>query len=113
MTPTCARGTVLRVVTYLDDQPVGLTDVPCLEEVRAPPKSYRIDGPPVTPGLHELRIDVQSPRGKVQGITLLSLPAFDIPADGRSLMFGAEVAVWIGPDDVTIGPPQVYPPKAL
>ena len=112
-TAACAPGKTLRVVVYLDEQPVGLTDVPWLAEVHAPPHSYRIDGAAVPPGLHELRVDVQTPRGTVQGSTLLSLPAFDIPADGRSLVFGAEIAVGIGPDDVAIGPPQVYPPKSL
>ncbi len=110
-TPACSRGKSVRVVVYLDDQPVGLTEVPCLDEAKSPTPSYRVDGAAVAPGLHELRVDVQTPRGIVQGATLVSLPAFDIPSDGRSITFGAEIAVGIGPDDLAIGPPQVYPPK--
>ena len=112
-TPACAHGKSVHVRVYLDEQAVGLVDVPCLDEVRAPPASYRIEGAPVTPGLHELRVDVQTPRGVVEGKTLLSLPAFDIPADGSSVAVGAEIAVGIGPDDLAIGPPQVYPPKGM
>lgn len=112
-TAACTKGTTVRVVVYLDEQPVGLTDVPCLEELRAPPAAYRVDGPAVAPGMHELRIDVQSPRGTVQGSALVSLPALDFPSDGRSFVVGAEIAVGIGPDDLAIGPPQVYPPKGL
>lgn len=112
-TPACARGQTLQVSVYLDGEPAGAAELPCLEELRAPPPSYRVEGPPVAPGLHELRIDVQSARGIIQGSTLLSLPAFDIPPDGRPVAVGAEIAVGIGPDDVAIGPPQVYPPRSL
>lgn len=112
-TTACAKGKNARVVVYLDEQPVGLTDVPCREEVQAPPPVYRVDGRAVAPGLHELRIDVQTPRGIVQGSALVSLPAFDIPSDGRSVAVGAEIAVRIGVDDLAIGPPQVYPPRGL
>lgn len=112
-TPACSHGQVLRVTVFLDGEPTGTGEVPCLDEVRSPPPSYRIEGRAVAPGLHELRVDVQTPRGVVQGTTLLSLPAFDIPTDGRAVAVGAEVAVGIGPDDLAIGPPQVYPPKGL
>lgn len=74
-TSACAKGKSVRVVVYLDEQPVGLTDVPCSEAIQ--------------------------------------LPAFDIPSEGRSVAVGAEIAVSIGPDDLAIGPPQVYPPKSL
>lgn len=110
-TSACARGKSVRVTVYLDEQPVGLAEVPCLEAPRAPPAAYRVEGGPVAPGLHELRVDVETPRGTVQGSTLLSLPAFDMPTDGRAIVFGAEIAVGIGPDDLAIGPPQVYPPE--
>lgn len=109
-TPACVRGQNVHVAAYLDEQPAGVVEVSCLETERTPPAVYRIDGPVVSPGLHELRIEVQTPRGIVQSKTLMSLPAFDIPADGRTINMGAEVAVGIGPDDVAIGPPQVYPP---
>ena len=112
-TPACAKGQTVLVTVRLDDHPVGVADVPCLDEARAPPPSYRIEGPAVSPGLHELRVDVSTPRGIVQGTTLMSLPAFDIPTDGHSLTVGAEVAVGVGPDDLAIGPPQVYPPKGF
>lgn len=113
-TAACSSGQSLRITVYLDEVPVGFVDMPCLDESReetAP--SYRIDGPPAPPGLHELRVDVQSARGIVQGKTLLSLPAFDLPPGGRSIVFGAEIAVGVGPDDLAIGPPQVYPPRGL
>jgi hypothetical protein len=112
-TPACVRGKNVRVTAYLDEQPVGMVDVPCLDAEASPPPMYRIEGPVVAPGLHELRLDVQTARGVVQSKTLLSLPAFDIPADGHSIHMGAEVFVGIGPDDLAIGPPQVYAPAPL
>ena len=110
-TAACAAGTkVVKVQAFLDDNPVGQVDVPCLPSEQQPPPAYRIEGPSVTPGLHELRIDVSSPRGTVQGKTLMSLPAFDLPPDGHEIHVGAEISVGIGPDDLAIGPPQVYSP---
>jgi hypothetical protein len=109
-TSACAHGQTVHVTVYLDEQPVGVAEVPCLDAVRTPPPAYRVEGGPVAPGLHELRVDAQTPRGVVQGSTLLSLPAFDLPTDGRAIVFGAEIAVGIGPDDLAIGAPQVYPP---
>jgi hypothetical protein len=110
-TSGCGRGQTVHVTVYLDDQPVGIAELPCLDDVRGPPPSYRVEGGPVAPGLHELRVEAQTPRGTVQASTLLSLPAFDMPRDGRSIVFGAEIAVGVGPDDLAIGPPQVYPPE--
>jgi hypothetical protein len=109
-TSACGRGKKVRVTAYLDEVPVGMVDVPCLEPALSTPPSYRIEGPVVSPGLHELRLDVQTVGGVVQSKTLLSLPAFDIPGDGHSVHMGAEVSVGIGPDDLSIGPPQVYAP---
>jgi hypothetical protein len=111
-TLACARGQTVHVTVYLDDQPVGVTDVPCLEAAQRPFPFYRVDGGPVAPGMHELRIDAQTSRGLVQGSTLLSLPAFDVPPDNQPVVLGAEIAVGLGPDHLAIGPPQVYPPKA-
>lgn len=111
-TPACAQAASVRVLAFLDEEPVGGVEIPCLDAERLPPAAYRIEGPRVTPGMHELRVEVQTPRGVVQGKTLLSLPAFDIPGDGRMIAMGAEIAVGIGPDDLAIGPPQVYPPRA-
>ena len=111
-TSACARGQSVHVTVYVDDQPVGVTDVPCLDAARTPSPFYRVDGGPVVPGMHELRIDAQTSRGVVHGATLVSLPAFDLPPDGQPVVVGAEVAVGLGPDDLAIGPPQVYPPKA-
>jgi hypothetical protein len=108
-TPACTRGASVRVTVYLDEEPVGLADVPCLESERVPPPLVRIDGPLVAPGMHELRVEAKTSRGVVQAKTLLSLPAFDITSDNQ-LTMGAEIAVGIGPDDLAIGPPQVYPP---
>jgi len=110
-TPACARGQSVHVTVYLDEQPVGVTDVPCLDAAQTPPPFYRVDGGKVVPGMHELRVDAQTSRGVVQGSTLLSLPAFDLPPAGPPAVLGAEIAVGLGPDDVAIGPPQVYPPK--
>lgn len=112
-TPACTHGATVRVTAYLDDKAVGIADVPCLDAVASPPPIYRVDGGPVVPGMHELRVDAQTARGIVQGSTLLSLPAFDIPADNEPVVLGAEIAVGIGPDDLAIGAPQVYPPKGL
>jgi hypothetical protein len=112
-TAACTRGQTVHVTVALDEQPVGVTDVPCLDAARSPPPFYRLDGGQVLPGMHELRVDVQTSRGLVQGSTLLSLPAFDLPPDGQPVVLGAEIAVGIGPDDLAIGPPQVYPPKGL
>lgn len=111
-TSACARGQSVHVTVYVDDQPIGVTDVPCLDAARTPSPFYRVDGGPVVPGMHELRIDAQTSRGVVHGATLVSLPAFDLPPDGQPVVVGAEVAVGLGPDDLAIGPPQVYPPKA-
>jgi hypothetical protein len=111
-TPACAKGKNVRVTAYLDEAPVGMVDVPCLDAEATPPPKYRIEGPVIAPGLHELRLDVATVRGVVQSKTLLSLPAFDIPSDGHDVHMGAEVSVGIGPDDLSIGPPQVYAPAA-
>jgi len=111
-TPACATGQSVHVRAFLDEEAVGEVDVPCLDTERLPPAVYRIEGPRVSPGMHELRVDVVTPRGIVQGKTLLSLPAFDIPSDEQAIIMGAEIAVGIGPDDLAIGPPQVYPPRA-
>ena len=110
-TPACAHGGSIHVAVYLDDKPVGTTDVPCLETAQAPLPFYRVDGGPVAPGLHELRVEAKTSRGLVQGSTLVSLPAFDLPPDGPPAVLGAEIAVGIGPDDLSFGPPQVYPPR--
>lgn len=115
-TPACASGQkVVHVTAYLDEQSVGEVDVPCLDpEITpeiTPPAIVRLKGPIVAPGMHELRIDLQTKRGIVQGKTLLSLPAFDFASDGHVHM-GAEISVGIGPDDLAIGPPQVYAPPA-
>ncbi len=110
-TPGCSAGQTVHVTVYIDEQAVGVTDVPCLDAAQSPTPFYRIDGGQVAPGMHELRVDVQTARGIVQGSTLLSLPAFDLPPDGQPVVVGAEIAVGIGPDDLAIGPPQVYPPK--
>lgn len=107
-TPACAPGQKVHVTAYLDEQSVGEADVPCVDAGDAP-SAVRIEGPVPAPGMHELRVDVQTARGVVQGKTLLSLPAFDFASDGRFNM-GAEISVGIGPDDLAIGPPQVYPP---
>ena len=111
-TPACALGQkVVHVTAYLDEQSVGEVDVPCLDAEITPPAIVRIEGPVVAPGMHEVRIDLQTKRGTVQGKTLLSLPAFDFASDGHIRM-GAEISVGIGPDDLAIGPPQVYAPPA-
>lgn len=110
-TPACARGQKAHVTVYLDEQPVGVTDVPCLDVAVTPAPFFRVDGGPVVPGLHELRVDAQTSRGVVQGSTLVSLPAFDVPPDHQPVVLGAEIAVGLGPDDLAIGPPQVYPPR--
>ncbi len=111
-TPACALGQkVVHVTAYLDEQSVGEVDVPCLDAEITPPATVRIEGPVVAPGMHEVRIDLQTKRGTVQGKTLLSLPAFDFASDGHIRM-GAEISVGIGPDDLAIGPPQVYAPPA-
>ena len=111
-TPACALGQkVVHVTAYLDEQSVGEVDVPCLDAEITPPAIVRIEGPAVAPGMHEVRIDLQTKRGTVQGKTLLSLPAFDFASDGHIRM-GAEISVGIGPDDLAIGPPQVYAPPA-
>ena len=73
------RGQAVHVTVYLDERPVGTTDVPCLDSDQRPPPFYRVDGGPVVPGMHELRVDAQTARGLVQGSTLMSLPAFDLP----------------------------------
>lgn len=112
-TVACARGQSIHVTVYLDEQPVGTTEVPCLDSDQRLPPFYRVDGGPVVPGMHELRVDAQTARGLVQGSTLVSLPAFDLPPDGQPAVLGAEIAVGLGPDDLAIGPPQVYPPKGL
>lgn len=111
-TAACARGESVHVTVYLDEQPVGVTDVPCLDAPATPTPFYRVDGGLVVPGLHELRVDAKMSRGLVQGSALVSLPAFDLPPVGAPAVLGAEIAVGIGPDDLAIGPPQVYPPKS-
>ena len=71
-TPACAAGQKLvHVTAFLDEQSVGEVDVPCLDAEITPPAVVRIEGPVVAPGMHELRIDVQTKRGTVQGKTLL------------------------------------------
>lgn len=110
-TPACARGKSVHVTVYVDEQLAGVADVPCLDTERTPPPFYRVDGGVVIPGMHELRVDAQTSHGVVHGSTLVSLPAFDIPPDGQPVVLGAEIAVGLGPDDLAIGPPQVYPPK--
>ena len=108
-TAACASGQKVHVTAYLDEQSVGEVDVPCLDAELTPPAIVRIEGPVIAPGMHELRIDLETKRGTVQGKTLLSLPAFDFASDGQIHM-GAEISVGIGPDDLAIGPPQVYAP---
>lgn len=108
-TPACASGQKVHVTVFVDEHPVGEADVPCLDAEISPPAVVHVVGPVVPPGMHELRVDLQTARGIVQGKTLVSLPAFDFASDGRFNM-GAEVSVGIGPDDLAIGPPQVYPP---
>jgi hypothetical protein len=110
-TIACAKGQKLHATVVLDGESVGTGDVPCLDQRVTPEPFYRIEGPAVVPGMHELRVEVQTPRGVVQGTTLLSLPAFDIPTDGKNAVFGAEIAVGVGPDDLAIGAPQVYAPR--
>ncbi len=110
-TPACTRSKSVHVTVYVDEQPVGVTDVPCLDAARTPAPFYPVDGGAVVPGMHELRVDAQTAQGVVHGSTLVSLPAFDIPPDGQPVV-GAEIPVGLGPDDLAIGPPQVYPPKA-
>ncbi|GAC1559677.1 MAG: hypothetical protein NVS3B10_18260 [Polyangiales bacterium] len=112
-TVACTKGQTLHATVYLDEEAIGAADVPCLDVPRTPAAAYRVEGARVTPGMHELHVDVQTPRGLIHGATLLSLPAFDIPTDGRGVVFGAEVAVGLGPDDIAIGAPQVYPPKGF
>jgi len=112
-TAACTPGQTLHATVYLDEQAVGVADIPCLDAPRTPPPAYRVEGPRVAPGLHELHVDVQTPRGLIHGATLLSLPAFDIPTDGRGVVFGSEVAVGLGPDDIAIGAPQVYAPSGF
>ena len=112
-TAACTPGQTLHATVYVDEQAVGTADVPCLEAARTPPPAYRVEGPKVAPGLHEIHVDVQTPRGLIHGATLVSLPAFDIPTDGRGVVFGAEVAVGLGADDIAIGAPQVYPPNGF
>jgi hypothetical protein len=65
----------------------------------------------VTPGLHELAVRAKLEGGVVETSALMSLPAFDLVADGHAAVLGAEVVVDVRPDDVTIAPPQVYPPR--
>lgn len=112
-TVACTKGQTLHATVYLDEQSIGIADVPCLDAVKTPPAAYRVEGGKVGPGLHELHVDVQTPRGLIHGATLLSLPAFDIPTDGRGVVFGAEIAVGLGPDDIAIGAPQVYAPSGF
>jgi hypothetical protein len=112
-TVVCTKGQTLHATVYLDEQSIGVADVPCLDAVKTPAAAYRVEGGKVDPGLHELHVDVQTPRGLIHGATLLSLPAFDIPTDGRGVVFGAEVAVGLGPDDIAIGAPQVYAPSGF
>ncbi|MDB5221007.1 MAG: hypothetical protein JWO86_8934 [Myxococcaceae bacterium] len=112
-TVACTKGQTLHATVYLDEQAIGVADVPCLDAAKTPPAAYRVEGGKVGPGLHELHVDVQTPRGLIHGATLLSLPAFDMPTDGRGVVFGAEVAVGLGPDDIAIGAPQVYAPSGF
>lgn len=112
-TAACARGESVEVTAYLDGVPVGRGEIPCVEELRVPPASVRIRCVEVVAGLHEVRIEAKTARGKIESSTLMSLPAFDITDDARAITVGAEIAVTVGPDDLAIGPPQVYPPRGL
>lgn len=112
-TPACARGETVEVTVFLDDVPVGRGEIACVEELRVPPASVRVRGVEVVAGLHEVRVEAKTARGKLESSTLMSLPAFDIPPDGKALVVGAEIAAGVGPDDIAIGPPQVYPPRGL
>lgn len=112
-TKACTPGGTIGVTVYLDDVPVGLGEMPCAKEIRVPPAAYRIEGKPIAPGLHELRVEVKNAVGKMEASALMSLPAFDIAGEGKWLLVGAEVPVTISADEIAISPPQVYPPKGL
>ncbi|MBS2017628.1 MAG: hypothetical protein JST00_32415 [Deltaproteobacteria bacterium] len=110
-TSACAEGAVVAVTVFLDDHPVGLGEIRCSRERRGANAPVRVDAKPVTAGLHELRVEARRAQGKVEAASLVSLPAFDITMEGKALVIGAEITVTVGADEITIAPPQVYPPR--
>ena len=109
----CPSGDTVTVEARLDGEPIGATTFACQPGVRAPAPSHPLEGPEVMPGMHEILIRTQLPGGSRETSVLMSLPAFDVLADGKSAMLGAEIVVDVSRDDVTISPPQVYPPHGL
>lgn len=109
----CAPGASVTVDARLDGTPIGSVGFLCRSELRAPPPQYTIEGPDVTPGMHELVVRTQLPGGSREASALVSLPAFDFVDEQRSAVLGAEITVDVSRSDVTIGPPQVYPPHGL
>ncbi|HEY8072572.1 MAG TPA: hypothetical protein VIF62_00635 [Labilithrix sp.] len=109
----CAIGSSSSVTVTLDDAVVGTANIPCSGELRAPPPMYRLNGPDVVAGLHEISVRAQLPSGTIDSAMLMSLPAFDITDEGRSAVLGAEIVIDVNRDDVFINAPQVYPPKGL
>lgn len=112
-TRACEPGGVVAVTVYIDDQPVGIGEIRCADELRVPPPGIRIDGKPIAAGLHELRVEVRNARGKMETSALMSLPAFDITMEGKALIVGAEISITVSADEISIAPPQVYPPRGL
>jgi len=110
----CPNGASVTVEARLDGASIGAVTFSCRSaELRAPPPHNLLEGRDVMPGMHELALRTQLPGGSRETTVLVSLPAFDVLEDGKSLMLGAEILVDVSRDDVTIGPPQVYAPHGL
>ena len=105
----CSPGTTVTASVTYDGAGVGEARFAC----GSTPRTVRLEGPKVTPGLHEIVVRTEGPAGPLEAAALVSLPAFDVTGDGKNATLGSEIVVDVGVEDLSIEPPLVYEPHDL
>jgi hypothetical protein len=102
---SCAAHPQRVVRVGVDRKPWCSVTIPCTTTIQAPPRAFACQGPPVAPGARTLEVEIDGvPAADM--LRTMSLPAFDRARDG-SLMFGAQVSVWVSEAQILIDPPMV------
>jgi hypothetical protein len=107
--PDCEPSVAVTATASFDGAEIGNATLTC----GAPGRIVHLEGPKVSPGLHELVVRTTGPAGTLEASAVVSLPAFDVAGDGKTATLGAEMIVDVGVEDLSIEPPAVYPPHDL
>jgi hypothetical protein len=108
---TCRLGETRLVRVLVDGRVAGDVRLPCLHEVRAPPRGYNLKVQGLSLGEHEVEA-VDLARG-IKGHLRVTIPALEVTADGRGIVAGAHATISVEETTVQVYAPSVLEPRGL